>query len=153
MGTRKTPKLAITLQLAGIALIGYCAFILVRAAGFQWYEQRRFEHILGITAATTGETTDGNAQSPVIGEKQNGVQPEPAAEHSPVSANGMIASPSASPGRSPEPGSGAVIGLITIPGIHLSTIVVEGDDDSDLSLGVGHIPGTRALPGRRGRHL
>jgi sortase A len=43
----------------------------------------------------------------------------------------------------------SVIGRIEIPRIHLSAIVVEGDDSTSLRLGVGHVPGT-ALPGAAG---
>ena len=39
-----------------------------------------------------------------------------------------------------------VIGWLEVPRLHISTAVVEGDDDLALQLGAGHIPGT-ALPG------
>jgi sortase A len=42
-----------------------------------------------------------------------------------------------------------VLGRIEIPRIGVSAIVREGDDDTTLSLAVGHIPGT-ARPGERG---
>ena len=41
------------------------------------------------------------------------------------------------------------IGRLDVPRLGMSTIVVEGDDDSVLKLGVGHVPGT-ALPGQTG---
>lgn len=42
-----------------------------------------------------------------------------------------------------------VIGRLDIPRLHVSTIVLEGDDDGALRLGAGHVPWT-ALPGRPG---
>lgn len=49
----------------------------------------------------------------------------------------------------PAPRAHSVIGRIEIPRIHLSAIVLEGDDGRSLRLGVGHVPGT-ALPGAAG---
>jgi sortase A len=46
-------------------------------------------------------------------------------------------------------GTDGLIGLLTIPRLHLRAIVREGAGDGVLSLGVGHIPGT-ALPGQNG---
>jgi len=42
-----------------------------------------------------------------------------------------------------------VIGELEIPRLHLSTVVLEGDDDFALRLGAGHVPDT-ALPGHPG---
>jgi sortase A len=42
-----------------------------------------------------------------------------------------------------------VVGRLTIPRLHLSAMVREGDRETTLSLALGHIPGT-ALPGERG---
>jgi sortase A len=47
------------------------------------------------------------------------------------------------------PVEGAAIANLAIPRIGLSTVVVEGDDDRELKLAAGHIPGT-ALPGEPG---
>jgi len=44
---------------------------------------------------------------------------------------------------------GSVVGMLTIPRLGLSTVVIEGVSDSDLALAPGHIPGT-SLPGERG---
>jgi len=44
---------------------------------------------------------------------------------------------------------GSLMGRLMIPRIHLSVMVVQGDNDSDLRRAVGHIPGT-ALPGQNG---
>jgi sortase A len=40
------------------------------------------------------------------------------------------------------PVEGAVVAILAIPRIGLSTVVVEGVKDRDLKLGAGHIPGT-----------
>jgi sortase A len=57
----------------------------------------------------------------------------------------------ASPARSfrPLPRAHEVIGRLEAPRLHLSTLVLEGDQASDLRLGAGHIPGT-SLPGDAG---
>jgi sortase A len=47
------------------------------------------------------------------------------------------------------PSAGVPIGRLEIPSIDLSTILVEGDGDTELRRGIGHIPGT-ALPGEPG---
>ncbi len=47
------------------------------------------------------------------------------------------------------PASGSVVGKLFIPRLGLSTVVVEGDDESNLRISAGHIPGT-ALPGNSG---
>jgi sortase A len=42
-----------------------------------------------------------------------------------------------------------VLGRIEIPRLHLSTVVLEGDDDGALRYGAGHVPST-AFPGETG---
>src|SRR5512142_505146 len=42
-----------------------------------------------------------------------------------------------------------VIAWLDVPRLHISTAVLEGDDDLSLRLGAGHIPGT-PIPGARG---
>ena len=44
---------------------------------------------------------------------------------------------------------GALIGELNIPGLKISSVILEGDDAHTLALSVGHIPGT-ALPGYGG---
>jgi len=44
---------------------------------------------------------------------------------------------------------GSVLGMLAIPRLGLSTVVIEGVSDSDLAVASGHIPGT-SLPGARG---
>jgi sortase A len=47
--------------------------------------------------------------------------------------------------RNKAPKLHQVIGRLEIPRLHVSTIVLEGDDEHALRLGAGHVPGT-ALP-------
>jgi|tagenome__1003787_1003787.scaffolds.fasta_scaffold20990073_8 sortase A len=51
------------------------------------------------------------------------------------------------PKVSPEPGE--VLGLLEIPRLGVSVVVVEGVADDDLRKAAGHVPGT-ALPGQAG---
>lgn len=55
------------------------------------------------------------------------------------------------PGRASaaRPKNGQLLGRLSIPRLGLSSMVREGDDETTLSLAVGHIPGT-ALPGEAG---
>jgi sortase A len=48
-----------------------------------------------------------------------------------------------------KPKSHDVIAWLDVPRLHISTAVLEGDDDLALRLGAGHIPGT-PLPGTAG---
>ena len=47
------------------------------------------------------------------------------------------------------PSAVQVLGRLSIPRLHASVLVVEGDDDLSLRLGVGHVPGT-SMPGEVG---
>jgi sortase A len=63
---------------------------------------------------------------------------------------GRTAPPATAPPESPpEPGSGAPIGRLTIPRLHLRAMVREGAGEATLAVALGHIPGT-ALPGQPG---
>ena len=53
------------------------------------------------------------------------------------------------PATPAAPKLGALLGSISIPSVHVSSVILEGADDHTLALSVGHIPGT-ALPGREG---
>lgn len=44
---------------------------------------------------------------------------------------------------------GDLIGSLTIPRLHLSAVVIEGDDDGTLSVAIGHLPDT-PLPWEKG---
>jgi sortase A len=52
-------------------------------------------------------------------------------------------------GDGPAPKLSSLIGRIEIPRLHLSTMILEGDEELELRLGAGHVPGT-ALPGEEG---
>ena len=43
---------------------------------------------------------------------------------------------------SPAPKPHSVVGRLEIPRLHVSTIVLEGDDEGNLRYGAGHIPWT-----------
>ena len=71
---------------------------------------------------------------------------------------GLPASPDLSPARvpvstgeilHPKIGKHGLVGRLTIPRLHLSAMVREGDDERTLQLALGHIPST-ALPGQPG---
>jgi sortase A len=47
------------------------------------------------------------------------------------------------------PQSGALLGRLVIPRLHLRAMVREGADDETLAVALGHVPGT-ALPGQTG---
>lgn len=51
--------------------------------------------------------------------------------------------------QAPSLENGRVLGRLSIPRLHLSSIVREGDDETTLSLALGHIPST-VLPGQTG---
>jgi sortase A len=57
--------------------------------------------------------------------------------------------PSTIVAAAPRPRLHDVIGLLRIPRLNISTVVLEGDDDSALRLGAGHVPWT-ALPAGQG---
>jgi len=54
---------------------------------------------------------------------------------------------SAAVSRAPGLKNGQVLGRLSIPRLGVSSLVREGDDETTLSLAIGHIPGT-ALPGQ-----
>lgn len=68
-----------------------------------------------------------------------------------LSEQPVIATSSVPPGRHAhrQVKPHTVIGRLEIPRLDISTVVVEGDDDSDLLYGAGHIPGT-SLPDEQG---
>ena len=47
------------------------------------------------------------------------------------------------------PREGTLLGSVSIPRVGVSSVIVEGTEERDLNLSVGHIPGT-ALPGQKG---
>ena len=65
-----------------------------------------------------------------------------------VPAKGVLVVPQLAP-VIPEPAVGTAIGVITIPTIGVSMVVVEGTGEAQLQAGPGHYPGT-PLPGHLG---
>jgi sortase A len=61
----------------------------------------------------------------------------------------VAVTPAGDAARSSHHGSGALVGRLSIPRLHLSAMVREGVDRETLLLAVGHIPAT-ALPGQPG---
>ena len=57
--------------------------------------------------------------------------------------------PSSAAAGTASPPLQSVIGRLDIPSVSLSVMILEGVGDSELRLGVGHVPGT-ALPGETG---
>jgi sortase A len=53
------------------------------------------------------------------------------------------------PAPQPKPQEGSVVGRLSIPRLHIRSVVREGANDGVLSASLGHIPGT-ALPGESG---
>jgi sortase A len=113
---------------AGALLLGWCGWTLAQARVYQGYESWSLDRIRAGRSATVG----GYLASRVLPEQKT---------------------PPAAPGRAAEDAiplrRGDLVGRLDIPRLHLSAIVIEGDDDRTLKLGVGHVPGT-ALPGSRG---
>ena len=57
--------------------------------------------------------------------------------------------PSNSAVKRPKPFEGSIVARLTIPDLGITSMVVEGVSHEDLSVALGHIPGT-ALPGEAG---
>jgi sortase A len=113
----------------GALLLGWCGWTLAQARVYQGYESWSLDRMRAGRSATAG----AYLASRILPEAQK--------------------TPPASAGRAPEDAiplrRGDLVGRLDIPRLHLSAIVLEGDDDGTLRLGVGHVPGT-ALPGSRG---
>jgi sortase A len=120
---------------AGVLMLGWCGWTLGRARAYQGYESWSLDRMRAGRSATLG----GYLVSRVGGgsdAESAGARPVAAAE---VPADNADV----------PPRPGGLVGRLDIPRLHLSAIVLEGDDDRTLRLGVGHVPGT-ALPGRPG---
>src|SRR5581483_1852785 len=109
-------RLSTILLVAGAGALVWCATVWISTGLFEMYQARRWSERPSVHAPTE------SAPAPV---------PPPASETQP-------------PRVAPQPHD--VIAWLEVPRLHISTAVVEGDDDLALQLGAGHIPGT-ALPG------
>ncbi len=105
---------------AGAVLLGYCVYSLGEARIFQAGQAGRFERASKEPPAALPWPADLH------------LTPRPPALAGPLA-----------------PALHEVIARLDVPRIHLSTVVLEGDDSRSLRLGAGHIPGT-TLPGERG---
>jgi sortase A len=142
------------LLVAGIVTLGSAGLILIRAQFYQSYQAYSLHQALldrpasiaGFLTQWFNRHTNG---SPRLQRKANPptAKEGPDRRHSSVRANG----PSQSGQRaSPHPiVEGSPIGLLEIPRLGLSVIILEGTDDQTLRLGVGHIKHT-PLPGETG---
>ena len=118
------------LLVVGALLLGWCGWTLAEAHAWQRYASWSLDrHRRGETASVTRYL----ASRVGLGEARTAPVPVPAA----------------APEAEPVPSRGDLVGRLDIPRLGLSAIVLEGDDDGTLKLGVGHIPGT-ALPGPSG---
>jgi sortase A len=122
---------------AGVLMLGWCGWTLVRARAYQGYESWSLDRMRAGRSATLGgylksRVGSGGDAEPVA------ARPAPAPASAGSTADDHVA-----------PRSGDLVGRLDIPRLHLSAIVLEGDDDRTLKLGVGHVPGT-SLPGGRG---
>jgi len=127
-GRKWSVSLERALLIVGALLLGWCGWTLAEAHAWQRYAGWSLDrHRRGETASVTQYL----ASRVGIGRER----PVPV--------------PAALPDAEPVPSPGDLVGRLEIPRLGLSAIVLEGDDDRTLKLGVGHIPGT-ALPGPRG---
>jgi len=117
---------------AGALMLGWCGWTLARASAYQGYESWSLDRL----RAGRSATVVGYLKSRAGGGDAERVAAPPA----PASAGSTAA-------LAPRPGD--LVGRLDIPRLHLSAIVLEGDDDRTLKLGVGHVPGT-SLPGGPG---
>ena len=113
----------------GALLLGWCGWTLAQARVYQGYESWSLDRMRDGRSATLpaylASRVGIGAGSPSAVTASRGTDDEPP----------------------PRPGD--MVGRLDIPRLHLSAIILEGDDNGTLKLGVGHVPGT-ALPGSRG---
>lgn len=107
------------LLLVGSALLVWCAVVWTGTALFDWYEGQQLS--------------------------------QSANRYLPASPGASVAAPAgdshaALPDR---PHRHEIIGRLAIPRLHVSTVVIEGDDDAALRFGAGHVPWT-PLPDQAG---
>jgi sortase A len=116
------------LLVVGALLLGWCGWTLAQAHAWQRYEGWALARRQRGQSASVGAYL---ASRVGVGGRERSSTPPPAAETEPV------------------PAKGDLVGRLDIPRLGISAMVLEGDDDGTLKLGVGHIPGT-ALPGPQG---
>lgn len=102
--------------------------------------------LLGAGVAGVGVWIGSKVIPPLWQAYQNQKFEQAKIEQAKKSAPGAPERPKSSPER---PKNGQVLGRLTIPRLEVNSMVREGDDETTLSLALGHIPGT-ALPGQTG---
>ena len=121
-------SLELALLVVGAILLGWVGWTLAEAHAWQSYQGWALERRQHGESATVGAWV---ASRVGIGRRERPPAKPPA------------------PAAEPVPAKGDLVGRLDIPRLGVSAMVLEGDDDGTLKLGVGHIPGT-ALPGPRG---
>jgi len=106
-----------------IVCLGFYSYASVERVMYQTRESREFDHAVERNSAALAAASNDNVR--------------------PIRRPTRRLVPASSPS------STALIGRLSIPGLHLSVMVHEGIDRRTLQLAVGHIPGT-ALPGQSG---
>lgn len=107
------------LWLAAFLALGYWVFVFLDARIYQASESGRLDRAL---------------------QQESSAQPGPGTQSAPAAAPSLVP---------PETQPRSLIGRLKIPRIGLSAMVLEGNDERTLQLGVGHLHGT-ALPGMPG---
>lgn len=124
-----------------VLALGWFSYVQAEAYFFQGEQSRRLDALLhhrNISAAV------GSAPSAAAAAAADEVLPFPAQPSGESSANVPTA-----PRRVYDAAPGDLLGRIEIPRLHVSAMIIEGDDTDELRNAVGHIPGT-ALPWESG---
>jgi sortase A len=141
---RLAARIGATFCVLGLLLLAFVAYQLWGTSFYESQAQSRLRGELNRELARLGERT---ARSSAPYEKSGGTPPGATGATPPVQQPPQPASTPA-PAEA-DPPVGAPVGLLTIPAIGLSDVIVEGVGAPQLEQGPGHYPGT-PLPGERG---
>jgi len=133
-GSRSLGWIAWALGLIGAAALAWTAFQLEDAREYQQAAREALNR-----AAPTFEI--GTAEPPV--------ESAPRVDTARLDHDASMSGRDSSNHRRPAPSSGAPLGALSIPRLHLSVVVLHGTDGLTLRRGVGHIEQT-AMPGELG---
>jgi sortase A len=141
---RLAARIGATFCVLGLLLLAFVAYQLWGTSFYESQAQSRLRGELNRELARPGERTAPHRAS---SEKSRGTPPgatgaTPSVQQSPQPAS------TPAPAEA-DPPVGAPVGLLTIPAIGLSDVIVEGVGAPQLEQGPGHYPGT-PLPGERG---
>jgi LPXTG-site transpeptidase (sortase) family protein len=137
---------------AGIAALGFATFTLLEGKLYQSYQTYAFHQALvKRPASVAGFLIQWEERLGLRFSRPKQTRPQEAAE-----ADGNLESTTAELPSPPVlstwtqlPPQDSSLGLLQIPRLRLSVVILEGDDDRTLRLGAGHLRGT-ALPGQPG---